>query len=144
MPNPTSQTQALARTRTVARGGKVRIGGESELGDNLAVEQVILDDALQDLWGARAVPDSFGIDESDRAVEADPQTIGFGAIDQGHGAGEAQFFEPSFQVLPGFKAGGFRSAFRFGLVGAQEDMAAVFLQAEGVHRCDQFTGHSWD
>lgn len=115
----------------------MRVGCECKFGDDLAVEQVFLDDALQNLRGARAVPDSFGIDESDGALEADTQTIGFGAIDQGHGAGESQFFKPSFQVFPGFQASGFSSAFRFSLVGAQEDMAAVLFEPEALNSSRQ-------
>jgi len=108
------------------------VAGEEEVGDDAALEQVLLDDAFQDGGGAGVIPYTARIDDGYRAANADAQTVGFGAIDQGIRAGQIQFLEAALEEFPGFKAGFFGAALWLGLVGAKEDVAGVMGQAQGL------------
>ena len=95
---------------------------------------MFLDDPLNHFWSSCFVPYTFGVDHHDRALLANAETIGLGAEDTtGAFRGrlvQSEFLQPSFEVVPGFKAGSFVAADRFGLVGTDEDMAIDLVQAE--------------
>jgi hypothetical protein len=101
---------------------------------NLVADQMFLDDPLNNFWGRRFVPDPFGVDQHDRALLADAQTIGLGAEDATGTIGgrfvEAQFLEAAFEVVPGDEAGRFVATDRVRLVGADQDMAIDRRQVE--------------
>lgn len=106
------------------------------------IEQMFLDDPLNNFWRSRFVPDALGIDHHDRALLANPEAIGLGAEDTtgamtsgrplaiGGRLVESEFLEPPFEVVPGFKAGGFVTADGLGLVGADEDMPIDLVESE--------------
>jgi hypothetical protein len=101
---------------------------------HLIVDQMFLDDPLNDCWSSCLVPDTLGVDNHDRALLANAEAISLGAEDA-TGAFrcrfvQSQFLEAAFEVGPGLQAGGFVAAEGFGLVGADEDMAIDFVQAE--------------
>jgi hypothetical protein len=95
--------------------------GEGELLDNAARNYMFLDDALEALRIHAVVPDAFGIHHGDRAIFANAQTIGSGAV---HAIEQSEFAQASLEIVPGFDAFFARAAFGFRLVGAQQDMSA--------------------
>ena len=106
------------------------VSGEAKVVDDLAADQMFLDDAFEDGRSARVVPGSLRIDESDGTVHANPETVGFGSIDQRFGPHQVQHFQPRFQELPGNQPVRARTTLRLGWVGTEEDVAAVGAQAE--------------
>ena len=95
---------------------------------------MFLDNSLQDSRGAGVIPDGLRVNDRDWALLADSQAIGFRAIDQRLRPNQVQLFEPALQILPGFQALDLGRAFGFRLISAEENMAAIFLQAEGIDR----------
>src|SRR5688572_17913002 len=114
------------------RTREVRIPGEGELGHDLAPNEMLLNDPLQDFRGARMIPDAFGIHDGDGSAGADAQAICLRAIDQRFRFNQSQFLQSPLQVIPRRQALLLLAAFGFGLVGAQEDVTPVFLQAQAV------------
>jgi hypothetical protein len=51
--------------------------------DYLTANQVLLNNALDHHWGSAVVPNAIGVDQQNRPLVADPQTVGFGAKDRG-------------------------------------------------------------
>src|SRR5690606_5374452 len=89
--------------------------------DHAPPDKVLLDDSLQHLGGTRVIPCSLGIYHGDRPLLADPQAVGFGAVDP-PAPREAQLVEPTLQVVPGLQPGLERAALGFALIGAEEDV----------------------
>ena len=106
--------------------------------DDLAVEEVALDDLLQHFGSAGVIPRAFGVNDGDRALDADAQAIDFAAIDQRVRADELQLLEAVLQEFPAFAGLFARRAFRFGLIRAEENVAAIFFEAEGFGRFREF------
>ena len=98
--------------------GKEWIGGKGVFAHDLAIDQMLLDNFLKHVWSAGVIPDTFWINDGNRAIGADAQAIDFAPIDQRFRAGKIQLFEPPFQIVPGFQALLFSGAMRFGLIGA--------------------------
>ena len=76
------------------------------------------------------VPGAFGIDNGDRARDADPEAIGFGAVNERLRADEVEFLEPFLEVFPGFAAGLAVAAFGLLRFGAKEDVALILFQPQ--------------
>src|SRR5262245_28671460 len=106
-----------------------RMSQERELFDRLPADQVLLDDALEHLRGAGAVPDAVGVHDRDRPVDADAKAVGLGAVDAAV-SHQSELLQPALQELPRLEAGFLARALRLGLVGAQEDVAADLFRAE--------------
>jgi hypothetical protein len=116
-----------------------RISREDVFFDDLAFDEVFLDDALQNFGCAGVIPDAFGINDSDGTVHANAETIRFCAKnDRVVALAHAEFFEAIFEVFPGFDAVLLRAALRFGLVGAKKDMAMEFADSQGLNFLLQF------
>jgi len=99
---------------------------QPELGHDAALDEVLLDDALQVGGRARVVPDPIGVDYRDGSVFTDPQAVGFAAEDRAllpSRRAETEFSQASFEVIPGSQTRGAVAAFGFGWVGAEEDVA---------------------
>jgi hypothetical protein len=106
--------------------------GEEEFADDAALEQVFLDDAFEVFWVGGVVPDAFGVDDGDWALETDAQAVRAGALNDVLRAGEAEFFEATFKKLPGGEARFAAAALGFTGICAQEDMPLVVLEREGA------------
>jgi len=117
----------------VPLGAKVGVLGEGVFFDGDSLEDVFLEDAFDDFGGAGVVPGAVGVDDGDGALGAGAEAVGFGAEEVWGGAGgEAEFGDAAFEVVPGVDAGLFGAAFGFGLVGAEEEVAASGVEAEGL------------
>ena len=100
-----------------------RVLGEAVFLDDLAVDEVFLDDALEDFRRAGVVPGALGIDDRDGAACANAEAVGLGAVHFGLEANKAEFLEPRFQERPRFETGLLGAALRLGLVGAEKNVA---------------------
>src|ERR1041385_1557392 len=87
------------------------------------------------------IPDALRINDCNGSPNANAQTIGFGAIYQWSWSDQVQFLEAVLQVIPGFEALFFRSAFGFGLVGAEKNVTFVFLQTQSDSYGFQVVSH---
>jgi hypothetical protein len=101
---------------------------------NLIVDQMFLDDPLNYGGSGGFVPDAFGVDHHDRALLADAEAIGLRTEDATgafcRGLVQSEFLQPPFEVVPGGEAIGFVAAERFGLVGADQDVAIDMVESE--------------
>src|SRR5690606_15065149 len=95
------------------------IDGERVVGDGAAADQVLLDDALEDLVGGGMVPGAFGVDDGDGTLLADAQAVRLRPVDARLALNEAQLGQALLQVVPGCDRFGLRGALGLGLVGAQ-------------------------
>lgn len=71
----------LSNERVSVRGARQRPLQDELRFDDLAADQVFLDDPLEYRRVARAIPGPFRIHHRDRPALADPETIGLGAQD---------------------------------------------------------------
>ena len=90
--------------------------------DDPSGDQVFLNDALQHGRVALAVPGTFRVNDCNRSTFADAEAVGFRAKDAAL-LRELQLFETPLQEIPCGKATLLVTAFRFGLIAAEEDMA---------------------
>ena len=86
---PRTVTQAEVLDKGLQEVGKqidlaiyLQVLRESILLHNLASDQVLLDNPLQDGWGAGVIPNGFRINDCNGAVQADAQAVHFASIDQ--------------------------------------------------------------
>jgi hypothetical protein len=61
---------------------------------------MILENSFKHLRRAGVIPNTFGINDRNRAVDANAQAISFGSINQRLGSDEVQFFKSALEVLP--------------------------------------------
>ena len=85
---------------------------------------MLLNNPLEGFGGGRVVPDPFRIDHRDRSLTTDTQAIRLRPVRAGLGLDQAQFLEPSLQVVPGSVRLVLRRALGLGLIGAEKDVAA--------------------
>ena len=97
--------------------------GDQVFGNDAAGDQMFLNDPLQHGRVALAVPRAFRVDDSNRTTFADAQAVGFGAKDAAL-LGEPQLLETPLQEIPRGNAAFLVTAFRFGLVAAEKNMAS--------------------
>ena len=110
------------------------MGEKSEFRDRSAPDQVFLDDPLEDGGRAGPVPDALGIDHGDGPLGANLQAIGLGSGHPGVGAGETEFTKTAFEEFPRLQSTGVLTAFRLGLVGAEQDVARDRRKSDVTHR----------
>ena len=103
---------------------------EGKLGHGFPTDEMLLNDALQRGRRAGVIPGALGIHDGDGAARADLEAVGLGAIDQCLRPDEAEFLQPALQIFPRLDARLARAALGFGLVGAEEDVAAEFLHTQ--------------
>ena len=60
--------------------GLQRIFGKDEIFDDPPIDKVLLNDPLQYFWSAGVIPSALGIDDGDRTLHTDAQTIDFTAV----------------------------------------------------------------
>lgn len=93
---------------------------------------MFVDDAVGDFFRHRVIPDAFGIDDGDGPVFTDAQAVGLAAERAVTGGRDALL-----HMLPDFVGLLFRRAFGLGLIGANEDVAIEFSDAEISGDCWQ-------
>lgn len=98
--------------------------------DHIASDEMFLNDAFNDRWGASGIPDSLGIHHGNRAIHTNAQTVCFGAKDTTLFT-ESQFFKAGFKVVPCLEAQLFVTAFWLGLITAEQDVATGDINAQG-------------
>jgi len=103
---------------------------KSEFLDNSSTDEMFLDDPFKDFRPAGMVPDRFWIHDRDGPLQANPQTVCLGSIDQWLRTHQVQLFEPALQIFPGFQHVRFRATFGLSLIGAQENVAPVLFESE--------------
>ena len=80
--------------------------------NRFSADQMLADDALQNLRRAAMIPHAFGINDGDGAARADAQAARLGAIDQRLRADEVQFLQARLQKIPRCERLFARAAFR--------------------------------
>ena len=83
---------------------------------------MLIDDAIEVLGIAVAIPYALGVNDGDRTAGADAQAVGLGPL-HSTAIGQAEFLESLLQVLPRLERTVFVAALRFALIAAEEDMA---------------------
>lgn len=111
--------RALAGRRL--RRGIEWMSRDQEFTDDVSVDEVFLDDALEHRGIAGAVPGTFGVHDRDRSTLADAETVRFGSKDAAL-LGEFQLFEPLLEKRPRGEAAILVAALGLCLIAAQEDM----------------------
>src|SRR5262249_15444998 len=86
--------------RFLAARQRQRVARETQIVHHVAVDEVLLDDALGVLGRDLLVPRPFGIDERDRPLVADPQAAHPRAVARTVLAGDVQFLHPLLDVVP--------------------------------------------
>ena len=76
------------------------------------------------------IPDALRVDHRDGSVGADAQAIHLAAVDEWLGPDQFEFLQSLFEKFPRLDGLLSRSALRIALVGAQEEMSAIGLEAE--------------
>ncbi len=102
---------------------------DQELFDDLAVDQMLLDNPLEDWWVTLTVPGAFGIDHRDGAPQTNAKAIRLGPKDA-TGLGEFQLIQAFLQVVPRRQRSCFVTAFWLRLIAAQEDVALYLVDAQ--------------
>ena len=59
-----------------------RIPGKGKLLNNLPANQMLLNDAFQNIRRAGVIPNAFRINDRNRPMRTNPQAVDLGAIDQ--------------------------------------------------------------
>jgi hypothetical protein len=98
----------------------------------MSANQMLLDDAFEDLWRAGPIPDAVRINDRDRTLSANLQAIGLGAI-YATRTGQAQFSQAFLEIIPRLEACVFRRAIWLGLVTAQEYMPANIGNSQALY-----------
>ena len=105
-----------------------RILGEAIFLDNLALDDVFPNNALEDFRRAGVVPGTLRIHHRDGTARANAKAVGLGAVHFGLEANKAELLEPRFQERPRLDASLLGAALRLGLVGAEKNVAVNFFQ----------------
>jgi hypothetical protein len=103
-----------------------------EVFDDFPSDEVVLNNALEVFRGGGVIPNGFGVDYDDRALDTDSEAVGLAAMDHRFSGTEPEFLESAFEELPGGHAIDRITAFRFGRGGAQEDMSLVVLEIKSA------------
>jgi len=115
-----------------------RIVRKGEFLNRFPSDKMFLDNYFQNFWCTRVIPRPLGVNHGDGTLSADAKAVRFGAINQRVRADQVQFFQPFFEKFPGLKALLFWRAFSLGRVRAEENMPAIFFEAERFHELIQF------
>src|SRR5258706_4291823 len=103
---------------------------EDVLGDRVATDQVLLDDALQHLRGAVVIPHSLRVYDRYRPLLANPEAVDLGAVDPLGTLEQAEVRQALLEVVPGGQRRLAGRALGLGLVGAEEDVPAKLADVE--------------
>jgi hypothetical protein len=97
------------------------------IADHAIAQQMFLNNAFQHLRRDGMVPDPVRINQENRSLLTDLQTIGFSPKDGPRslrrGPIQPQFLQTAFQVVPGFQTEGAIAALGLSLICAQKQMA---------------------
>lgn len=100
-------------------------GGDAEVFDGPAIDQMLLNDALEVLGSAGVIPDGIGVDDGDGPLQADAETIGLASVNETLRAAEFEFLEAVFEELPRFHPLDRITALGLGRGGAEEEMSSI-------------------
>ena len=109
----------------IASAARQRMLGECPLGDWRPAREVFVDKTWHLLRGHTVIPDAFGINDGDGALNANAQAIHLAPIDHRFRLDQVQFLEAPLQIIPGLQAFLFRRAFGVGLVGAEGPLIVI-------------------
>lgn len=95
--------------------------------NDLIADQMLLNNALEHFWGGAVVPHSVRVNDDNRPLLADPQTVSFGAKNTaralGGGRVKLEFLKPFFKIVPSGDTFGFVAALGFGLICTYKNMS---------------------
>ncbi len=114
--------------------------GDQVFTDDPAGDEMFLNDSLEYGRITLAVPSPFGVDDRNGTAFADAEAIGFGAKDATL-LGELQLFETPLQERPRGKAALLLTAFGFGLIAAEKNMAPRDGHTDAGRDCSLGIGH---
>jgi hypothetical protein len=89
--------------------------------DDVAGDQMFLDDPFEHRRIALAVPRAFRVHDRNRAAFTDAEAVGFRTQDASL-LRQAELFEATLKKIPGDQAALLLAAFRLGLIAAQENV----------------------
>src|SRR3954462_2654019 len=89
--------------------------------DDLAADEVLLNDPFEDRRIARRVPRAFRIDDGDRTAFADAEAVRFAAQDAAL-LGQAERLQARLEVVPRGQSAFLVAALRLRLIAAQKDV----------------------
>lgn len=119
-----------------------RIPGEREFLDDTPANEMFLDNPLQNFGRTGVIPRAFRINDRDGAAQADPQAVGLCSEDKRLRAySELELLEPFLQKIPRSEPRFLGAAFRFRLIGAEENMTAVLADPQRFGFPFQFWNH---
>src|SRR6476659_2868600 len=101
--------RSKARSSTGSPLRLERVDGDEKLFDRASADQVLLDDALEGLRVAAAVPRTLRVNHGDRPAFADAQAVRLGPQDAAL-VRKPELLQPFLQVVPGRDAGGLVTA----------------------------------
>ena len=97
--------------------------GDEQILDNAPTDEMLLDDAFERGWIARAVPGALGVHECDRPPFADAQAIRFRAKNPPL-LRQPELPQALFQKIPGRETALVVTALRLRLIAAKKDVAS--------------------
>ena len=103
--------------------------GNHELLDGGASQQMLVNNAIEHLWRAAAIPNAFGVDDDDWPTLADIETGAFAANDLAVFL-KLEFLQSSTQVLPRLLHLFRRCAFAFFAVVTKQDVATTTVDPQ--------------
>lgn len=104
---------------------------EAILLHHTAADEMLLDDAFQDIRRTPAIPCALGIHDRDGAFGANAEAIRFRARDATV-LGETEFAEAMFEVRPRRESCLLGAAFRLRLIRTEKNMSAHFGNTDGL------------
>ena len=114
---------------------------DEKIFDDLSVDQIFLNDPLKVFGSAGVIPGSFRVDYRDGALGADTEAICFRPMNQGLRAAEIELLEAVLEKLPGGHAFIGGAALGLGGSSAEENMAFIFSEVEGLGGGGKKVGH---
>src|ERR1043166_9550907 len=96
--------------------------------DDAAVDQMLLDDALEDGRIARGIPRAFGVDDGDRPAFADPQAVRLRAEDAPL-LRQPELLQSPLEKLPRGETAILVAALRVRLIAAEKDVPPCHADA---------------
>src|SRR5262245_47528685 len=96
----------------------------------MAFDEMFLNDSFKDFGCDGVVPGAVRINDGDRTLLANAETVGLRAKHAVVRPREAQFFETALEVVPGLDTDLLRSALRLGLIRAKKDVPSDVLDLE--------------
>lgn len=98
--------------------------------DDASAYKMFLNDPFECGWIAPSIPGAFRVHHRNRSAFADTKAVDLRAKNSSL-LGKSELSEPAFQILPSGDSAFQVAALRFGLLGAEENMATRDRYADG-------------